>query len=263
MWELWLIPHFIHVWHRQISQTLIASTIGTVLFLIFTMIYVISKYRDQHSFFGNTVDMTIESVMKYLKDVWGDHVWWWAIVFTTGIFFYVLRSNVVGLLWDMVVLAVPAWHAYFRPAWSDVMFNAALAILWVWWSIFYGFYTKGRHHIEHYIPYRGIGIVPAVNSIGTGIARAGDILIWLLIGFIELMGELGRVTSLSLRLFGNVFVGIILLWLITQAANTFFFDTPFLLPLTIFAYELIVAGLQAFLFSLLVTVYFRIASDHH
>lgn len=251
------------MWHRQISQTLIASIIGTIVFILFTVIYIFSKRSNQDSFFGNTVDMAIESIMVYLKGVGGDHVGWWAIVFTTCIFFYVLWTNVVGLLWDMIVLAVPQWHEYFRPAWSDVMFNAALATVWVVGAIVYGFITKWFHHIEHYIPYKWIGIVPKVNGVGTALGRVWDVTVWLLIGFIELMGEAGRITSLSLRLFGNVFVGIILLWLVTQAANAFFFDTPFLIPLTIFAYELIVAWLQAFLFSLLVTVYFRIASDPH
>ncbi len=263
MQKIWLLPHYVDFGAIDVSQTLIASAIGTALFVLLGVSYRLVSFYNQKSIFVGTVDMAVEGIMTYLKDVWGSHVWWGAVVFTTGIFFYVLWMNIVWLLWDMIVLAVPQWHDYFRPAGSDVMFNAVLATVWVVWAIVYWFIVKGFHHIEHYIPYKGIGIVPKVTSVWTALGRIGDVAIWVLIGFIELMGELGRITSLSLRLFGNIFVGIILLWLVTQAANALFFDTPFLIPLTMFAYELVVACLQAFLFSLLVTVYFRIASDPH
>lgn len=260
---IWLLPHYVMFGSREISQTLIASVVGTILFVILTACYLISKKVRPDNSFVHIIDMFIEFVMSYLWGVWWSHVWPWAIIFTTTVFFYVFWINIVWLFGDMVILAVPAWHDYFRPAGSDIMFNLVLALMWVLWSIWYGFYSKWYKHIQHYIPYKGIGIVPQVHSIGTFFGRIGDIMIGLVIWFIELMWEAGRVASLSLRLFGNIFVGIILLWLVTQVANTIFFNTPFLIPLTMFAYELVVAWLQAFLFSLLITVYFRIASDVH
>jgi F0F1-type ATP synthase membrane subunit a len=68
-------------------------------------------------------------------------------------------------------------------------------------SIIFGFKTNGMHYIEKYIAYKGIGIVPKVNSIGTALAKVFDIIIGLFIGLIELVGELSKMLSLSLRLF--------------------------------------------------------------
>lgn len=247
----------------MISQTLIASIIWTVLFMIFALIYIIGSKQHHHNKFVTFVDMTIERVMEYLTWIGWSRVNAWAIALLTWLFFYIAWSNVIWLVWDMIVLAVPIWHDYFRPAWSDLMFNWLLALLWVGWAIIYGFYTKWRHHIEHYIPFRGIWIVPKVNSVWTFFGRIGDMLMWLLIWTIELLSEWARMMSLSLRLFANLFVWMILLWLVTQSANALFGDTPFLLPMIMFAYEIVIWILQAYIFSLLVTVYFKLASDHH
>lgn len=256
-------PHYIQIWHFMIAQTLIASVIGNFLFLIFAWIYIYESKSVSKNRFVTIVDMIIESVMQYLSWVWGKNLNKWAVAFVTCIFFYILWHNLIGLLGDMIVLAVPIWHDYFRPAGTDLTFNAVLAIMWVIWAIVYGFIAKWFHHIEHYIPYKWIWIVPKVNSIWTIIWRIWEIILWLLIWFIEFMWEIWRISSLTLRLFANLFVGMILLGLVTQAANAIFGNTPFLIPLTMFAYELIVAGLQAFIFSLLVTVYFKLASDKH
>lgn len=256
-------PHYIPLWHFMISQTLIASIIGNVLFLILAIIYIYWSKSTKPNKFVTTIDIMIETVMDYLAGIWWPNLNRWAVWFVTCIFFYIFWHNFIWLLWDMIVLAVPTRHDYFRPAGTDLTFNAALAIISVVGAIIYWFMTKWFHHIEHYIPYKWLWIVTQVNSIWTFFARISEIILWLMIWFIELMWELWRITSLSLRLFANLFVWMILLWLITTAANAIFGNTPFLLPLTMFAYELIVAALQAFLFGLLTTVYFKLASDHH
>ena len=106
-----------------------------------------------------------------------------------------------------------------------------------------------------------MGLVPAINHWYDYIAKFLDIVLGLLIGIIEFLGEFGRILSLSLRLFGNMFVGMILLTLLlfaTQQLLTY----SILGPIVIFAYEFAVSLLQAFIFALLTTVYFRLAADH-
>ncbi|MEI6773574.1 MAG: hypothetical protein WCL18_01815 [bacterium] len=60
-----------------------------------------------------------------------------------------------------------------------------MAVVCVVGSIVFGFKRNGIHYIEKYIGYKGIGIVPKVNSIGTFIGKIFDIIVGLFIGIIE------------------------------------------------------------------------------
>jgi F-type H+-transporting ATPase subunit a len=67
-------------------------------------------------------------------------------------------------------------------------------------------------------------------------------------GFIEIIGEIAKVASLSFRLFGNIFAGKILL---AFMIGIFAFG----LPLPFMFMEILVGFMQAFVFSLLVLAY--------
>lgn len=205
--------------------------------------------------------MGVESMMTFFYEVWGD-IPFQVIKIVVFVFFYILWTNFIGLLWDITVLAIPSLHEYFRPASTDVTFNIILAATMVIVSIGYGFYKNGAHYIEKYIPFRGIGIVPKVDSIPTALGKIGDIVVGMLIGIIELIWELAKTLSLSLRLFGNILAGVVLLWLMVTA-STYMLHAPIVLPILVEWYELAVGFLQAFVFALLVLVYFKVAGTKH
>jgi F-type H+-transporting ATPase subunit a len=124
-------------------------------------------------------------------------------------------------------------------------------------SIIYGFRVNGFHYIEKYIPYKGMGIV-TVTKWYHWLLKPLDIAVGLFIGLIELIGEVAKILSLSLRLFGNILAGMVLLGMIITAAQSIF-HVPALMPLLVFLLELLVSVIQAFVFSTLVLVYFRMA----
>jgi F0F1-type ATP synthase membrane subunit a len=142
-----------------------------------------------------------------------------------------------------------------------VLFNALLAIIAVVGSIAYWFSLHGTHHIAKYFPLTGMGIVPTINHWYDYITKLLDIILWLLIGIIEFLWEFGRMLSLSLRLFGNMFVWMILLTLLLYATQSLL-HYPIVGPIVIFAYEFAVSLLQAFIFSLLTTIYFKLSAEH-
>ncbi len=76
------------------------------------------------------------------------------------------------------------------------------------------------------------------------------------VGLIEIISEIAKVLSLSLRLFGNVFAGEVLL--ASMAAIL-----AFVLPLPFMFLELLVGVIQALIFSVLTLVYFTVASTSH
>lgn len=102
--------------------------------------------------------------------------------------------------------------------------------------------------------------MPKVTGPITAFFKIFDIIIGLFVGLIELIGEFSRMLSLSLRLLGNILAGMILLTLISTLAMSIF-KVPAVLPLVVFAFELFVSFLQAFVFSLLTLVYLKMAGE--
>lgn len=175
------------------------------------------------------------------------------------VFFYILWINLVGLFGDFFVLVIPAWHDYFRPVSTDLYFNMMLAGICVVASMVFGFYKHGFHYIEKYIPYKGMGIVTGTSILAI-LLKPLDIIIGLFIGLIELVGEVAKILSLSLRLFGNILAGMVLMGMVIVAAQGIF-HAPFAMPLLVFALELLVSLIQAFVFSMLTLVYLRMANQ--
>ncbi len=253
-----IFPQYTSIWGIMVSQTLISSLIATVIFICCLILYIKSSQENK---IKKWINILISDLYEFYRTIAGEKVSSPIVMFAVMFFFYIFWLNVTWLLWDMIVWVVPSWHSFFRPASTDVIFNALLAIIWVIWSVVYWFHIHGSHFITKYFPIHWMWIVPKVTNIATFFAKIWDVAIWLLIWFIELVWELWRVLSLSLRLFGNIFVGLILIWLVLTATSNFI-HIPAITPIIIFWYELCVWWLQAFIFSILVLVYHRLAAEH-
>jgi len=256
------LPHYIDILWLQISQTLIASLIGTSFFVIFIVIYALLKKYRPHNGFVNLIDMGIEGIMTFFQDIWGEDIPFSLIKIVVFVFLYILRANIWWLVGDLFVLVTPQLEWRFRPVSTDLFFNLTLAIFCVGGSIAFGFKRNGFHYIEKYIWYKWLGIVPKVTGIGTFVGKIFDVIIGLFIGLIEFVGELAKMLSLSLRLFWNILAGMVLLGIIVSA-TMYFVKVPAILPLVVVFFELFVGFLQAFVFSMLVLVYFKIAGESH
>jgi F-type H+-transporting ATPase subunit a len=78
---------------------------------------------------------------------------------------------------------------------------------------------------------------------------------------IEVVSELGRIVSLSARLFGNVLAGEVLLAVMYAMANALKFAIiPLLFPVIFIFLELLFGTIQALVFALLTTIYIVMAS---
>lgn len=258
-----LLPHYNELWGFHISQTLIASVIGNIVFFAILWIYVYKKRRwELKSYFLQLVEMAYEQIYSFLAEIGWHGVTPKVLMITSTLFLYILWHNIFGLFGDMIVLVWPRWHHRFRPVTTDVIFNGLLAVSVIIGSFVYGFSQHGVHFIEKYFPLKGMGLVGKVDKRRKVFIKFLDILLWLLIGIIEFLGEFGRMLSLSLRLFGNMFVGMILLTLLLYALQASI-RIPVVWPLIIFAYELAVSFLQALIFSMLATIYLKLAWEKH
>ena len=72
------------------------------------------------------------------------------------------------------------------------------------------------------------------------------------VGLIELVSELGRLVSLSFRLFGNIFAGEVLIAVIALFV-------PYIMPIPFMLFEIFVGFVQAVIFSLLTLFFIKLA----
>ena len=75
------------------------------------------------------------------------------------------------------------------------------------------------------------------------------------VGVLESIGELVRVCSLAIRLFGNLLAGEILLMVVS-------FLFAYILPLPFLGLEILVAFIQALIFSSLIVIFYSTAVEH-
>lgn len=129
------------------------------------------------------------------------------IIATVAIF--IIFSNIFGLILEMIGAFMPGVVHYLRPITSDLSTTLVLALFTIGLAQFYHTRTKGT--LKHFSGY-------LCNFTGPHIgARFGN----MLFGWLHIISELSRILSLSFRLFGNIFAGIILISVITFLSSEF------------------------------------------
>ncbi|USN56899.1 MAG: F0F1 ATP synthase subunit A [Candidatus Peribacteria bacterium] len=124
--------------------------------------------------------------------------------------------------------------------------------------------------ISTYLPLRGSGyLIPKgkmPHSILDWIAKLFDIIISVFIGLLEVIGHFAKVISLGGRLFGNMWAGGLLLAIAVSGgiALTSMLpgDIPAVVPVIVHIQALFVACIQAFVFTLLLSIFIKLVYEH-
>lgn len=138
---------------------------------------------------------------------------------------------------------------FFRPGATDLNYTLAFALIAMVMVQFYGFkYLGGRGYLAKFFPFiaKGFGAQVAKNPI-----KAMDPAV----GILELISEFSKIISFTFRLFGNIFAGMVLL-----------FVMAFLLPIAnivFYGLELFVGLIQAAVFGLLTLIFMSSATVGH
>lgn len=172
---------------------------------------------------GNIFEVIVEFVLGLMRQVMGDQAPKYFPLIGT-LFVYILTCNLLGL--------IPG----FLPPTDNINTNLACSLtVFVYYNIM-GIKSHGlKNYLRHFM---------------------GPI-IWLgpLMFVIELIGHLVRPVSLSLRLAGNI-TGDHLVLSIFQGL------VPYFIPIAFLALGVFVSFIQAFVYSLLSTIYIALATEH-
>jgi len=197
----------------------------------------------------------LELPVEYLADIVSGSTSRWRgyVALVVGLFLMILVANWLGLLpgvGTVGIVHVEEGHEtltpFVRAAGADLNFTLGLAIItfvtFIWWAV-------------------------RVNGVrGYLLELVGQPRYMAPLMFpIHLISELSRLVSLSMRLFGNVFAGEVLLatmFALTTAA-VFVLPLAFFVPAIFLGLELIFGAVQALVFALLTMTYITMGIDEH
>jgi F-type H+-transporting ATPase subunit a len=175
--------------------------------------------------------------------------WRGYVALVVGLFLMILVANWLGLLPGVGTIGVRHGEElvpFVRPASADLNFTLGLAIVafvvFVWWGV------------------RINGPVGYLKEL-VGEPRYMAPLMFP----IHLISELSRLVSLSMRLFGNVFAGEVLLATMLALTTAVIFVLPlaFFVPAVFLSLELLFGAVQALVFALLAMTYISMAIAEH
>jgi len=172
-----------------------------------------------------------------------------------GMFFLIFFGNLFGLLIDWFGLSVlPSFLYIMRPMHSDLNTTLVLSVVTIIYMLKIQITSQWvLGSLKSYVfNFSGKNFMDKCVSVFVGWLHG----IWLF----------ATTASLALRLFGNIFAGIILIWVVTallSSATSGLFEIGRIAVTPIWFFECFVALIQAIVFTYLMIAYFKWASEHH
>jgi F-type H+-transporting ATPase subunit a len=135
---------------------------------------------------------------------------------------------------------------FIRGATTDLNLTLALALVAFVAIQIFGVVSNGPAYFQKFVNIGALG----------GILQKPMGAIDFVVGILEIVSELGKIVSLTFRLFGNMFAGGILLAVMSFLVALF-------LPIVFLGLELIITSIQAFVFAVLTIVFSAQAMEGH
>ncbi|HRY63662.1 MAG TPA: F0F1 ATP synthase subunit A, partial [Patescibacteria group bacterium] len=173
------------------------------------------------------------------------------------IFVFILILNWMGQLpgtgtigWWEVKEGQRILVPFLRPGTSDLNTTLALAVFAVIGTHIFGIAAVGFFkHLNKFFNFGGL--VKALKTLNP--LKIFTAIVNFFIGLIEVFSEVAKTVSLSLRLFGNVFAGEVLLTVMASLV-------AYLVPIPFMFLELLVGIVQATIFAMLTLVFMEVAT---
>lgn len=248
--------HLFSIGSFSVTNTYVTSLLAVLVFVACGF-FVQRSVKDVPRGIQNFFESLMELMLKYVDQVTRDRkVSLKYLPIVGSLFLFILLSNWLGLLPGFGSIGlfrsangITEFIPILRSANTDLNLTLAMALVSVVLSHVIGVATVG--FFKYANKYIKLGDVwHALRSLNpTKILTA---FIEFGVGLLEIISEVAKVISLSLRLFGNVFAGEVLITVLGSLV-------AYLVPLPFMALELLVGFIQAMVFSMLVLVYIAVA----
>ncbi len=247
-----------HLGSFTVTNSLLTAWVAVGLFIALAFLVNRKLTSGAPGRFQSAVEALLEFMLGYVDQVTGDRAKSRKFLPLVGtLFLFILACNWmgsipgVGSVTRTVLLEGKLENApIFRPANADLNMTLAMALLTVVTSHLVGIISIG--FFAHWNKFIALGtFFKSLRKKPMDIVVA---LVEMLVGVIELSAEVAKIASLSLRLFGNIFAGEVLITVMYSLV-------AYVVPLPFTVLELIVGMVQATVFSMLALVYLTILSE--
>ncbi len=238
----------------DIGPITIATSSLTILFITFLIIglcMIVARFRLIPSKFQHLMEILYEMIESFITSILGDknkaHI---VIPYVGSLMLYLLIANLLPMMPGIsgFSLVIGGEHVpFFRGATTDfnTTFGLALAVIVTMQIV--GMKEQGvLGYLSHFIQIKQV-----IHGFRKGFGEGMVAIIGFFVGLIEIISELAKMLSLSLRLFGNLFAHEVLTVILLGA---FAFGIPALWM----GMGVLVGIVQSIVFVALVTVYYSL-----
>jgi F-type H+-transporting ATPase subunit a len=214
----------------HLTNTYLGASLAAAMILLFSFIFK-NKIREIPSKFQSLLEIVFENFYNFWTNLTGvKNLKIFAFCFT--FFIYILLSNWLGILPGFGSIYVKHHEEkihLLKTAYSDLNMTLALGLISVIGANILGLIKLKFNFVKKFMS-------P--------------------IGLMELFSEVSKILSFSLRLFGNILAGEILILSVS-------FLIPFLVPIPFMFLEIFVGFIQALIFFTLTSIFLKVAISHH
>ncbi len=240
-----------------VTNTMTATVVTTLLIIIFAV-----AVRWKAGVIPSRLQVLFEDVFltfyTQLEDNVGEKKARLIAPLIVTLFLFILTANLFILL-PLVGSFVTEHGHFFRTPTTDYSMTIALAIIVMSVAHILAFVASPLGHIGNYIR------VKPLWQIITGKRPVGELLnagIEIFLGILEILGDFIKIISLGTRLFGNLLAGEVVIIVISGLM----FATQFLVPVPFIVLASFAGLIQAFVFTLLSTLFISnnlVHATHH
>lgn len=255
----------LHVGNFTITNSLIMSWITVVILVSFFMAAGSKAKKAKHKApkgVHNFFEIILDQALNMADSVTGERKKTLKFLpIVLALFLFILVNNWLGLLPGVGTIGFveagehgKVFVPLLRGATADLNTTLAIGLFAVVMSHIFGVFTVGIwNHFNKFVNLKAVGQIFKKFKKDPSIIMVNPIKIF--VGLIEIISEIAKIASLSLRLFGNIFAGEVLL-------ASMMAISAFLLPLPFMFLELIVGIVQALVFAILTLAFMSIATTH-
>ncbi|MCA9355984.1 F0F1 ATP synthase subunit A [Candidatus Nomurabacteria bacterium] len=228
------------------NSTLLAVLI--LLILLITGIYFYKKYKNTPSTFQIILEMMIEGIEDFIDQITANKNRS-KVVFNiiASIFVFIGISNLIGLIPGLTSITYEGLPIFRTPT-ADFNTTFSMALTAVVVLQFISMKEWGLwEHFNKFIKVKDLYL-----GFKKGISSGVMALVDFFIGLLDIVGEIAKIFSLSLRLFGNMYAGEVLMIIIMGGL-------AYVVPSLWLTMNLLVGVIQALVFGSLITAYYMLS----
>jgi len=247
-----------HIGSLPITNSMLVTWIVSLGLIIFAQVAT-RNMKEIPSGAQNFWEWMVESLYNFLEGIIGHELVKKTFWFFATIFIFIVFCNWVGLIPGLGTIG---WghktpqggfiidDPWFRGGNADLNMTLAMALVffacWIVWALQMNGPIGFLKHLF------------APKGETTGLLKVLMVIVFFVVGWLEILSILFRPVSLSFRLYGNIFAGENMLESMSRLVPGF----GWLLPIPFYFMELLVGFIQALVFMLLTAVFTMLICEH-